>query len=380
MYATRNALLPALSVLLLAVSTRAADPRLSGLPEAATWLRLEALPPAVILHRCSDAPSGSLALAATSVTARAVRVDGVRLAYLSAGKVVRTERVEDFFDGDWLKREARIDPGKRVEWIGLCLRQPPASADTVRIELDMSSGLGLRRKRGTQSLAVPFEPEPAPRDFAPPFEGHWRVTQGHHCRTNHRIGGHGGAFAWDFAAIDRRGRLATEAYEIMRRNQDTAAFGASVHAPADGRVVRIVDAVPDNEGLVDYPRRSIPEDLAQPHWRFGNFIVMDVGQGVYLLLAHLQRGSVDVEAGDQVRTGERIARCGNSGNSISPHLHLQVMDRADPMDPLVRGLPARLSGYVGITVVEEGNRREVSRSEVDRGDPPEGSLLFVGPR
>ena len=35
------------------------------------------------------------------------------------------------------------------------------------------------------------------------------------------------------------------------------------------------------------------------------------------------RGSVGVRVGKDVRAGEPIARCGNSGNSTEPHLHLQ---------------------------------------------------------
>jgi murein DD-endopeptidase MepM/ murein hydrolase activator NlpD len=45
------------------------------------------------------------------------------------------------------------------------------------------------------------------------------------------------------------------------------------------------------------------------------------------MLAHLQRGSIEVAEGDRVSVGQRIARCGNSGNTTMPHLHLQVQNR-----------------------------------------------------
>jgi murein DD-endopeptidase MepM/ murein hydrolase activator NlpD len=47
------------------------------------------------------------------------------------------------------------------------------------------------------------------------------------------------------------------------------------------------------------------------------------------LLAHLRRGSVAVKEGQAVRAGEPIARCGNSGNTSQPHLHLQVQSPTD---------------------------------------------------
>jgi murein DD-endopeptidase MepM/ murein hydrolase activator NlpD len=50
---------------------------------------------------------------------------------------------------------------------------------------------------------------------------------------------------------------------------------------------------------------------------------------VFVLLAHLRRGSIAVEVGDQVRIGDQVAACGNSGNSTQPHLHVQVTDSVD---------------------------------------------------
>lgn len=48
--------------------------------------------------------------------------------------------------------------------------------------------------------------------------------------------------------------------------------------------------------------------------------------GPYILLAHLRRGSVTVDVGDHLDSGDAVGRCGNSGNSTQPHLHLQATD------------------------------------------------------
>lgn len=48
------------------------------------------------------------------------------------------------------------------------------------------------------------------------------------------------------------------------------------------------------------------------------------------MVAHLRRGTVAVRPGELVAVGQPLGRCGNSGNSTQPHVHLQVMDDLDP--------------------------------------------------
>src|SRR5689334_22768157 len=78
----------------------------------------------------------------------------------------------------------------------------------------------------------------------------------------------------------------------------------------------------------------------------GNHIVLDLGGGVYAVLAHLRRRSALVAPGDRVRAGQVIAACGNSGNSSEPHLHFQLMDRPGVL--LGAGLPFAFTG-TGLT-------------------------------
>jgi murein DD-endopeptidase MepM/ murein hydrolase activator NlpD len=56
---------------------------------------------------------------------------------------------------------------------------------------------------------------------------------------------------------------------------------------------------------------------------------MDLGNGRFVLMAHLQKGSVLVAKGEIVRAGQPLAKCGNSGNTSGPHLHLQVQNQPD---------------------------------------------------
>ncbi|MCU0537510.1 MAG: M23 family metallopeptidase [Hydrococcus sp. Prado102] len=43
-----------------------------------------------------------------------------------------------------------------------------------------------------------------------------------------------------------------------------------------------------------------------------------------MAVAHLLRGSVTVNAGELIKTGQAIAKIGNSGNTSEPHLHIHA--------------------------------------------------------
>ncbi|MFJ8941235.1 M23 family metallopeptidase [Streptomyces sp. NPDC102365] len=60
---------------------------------------------------------------------------------------------------------------------------------------------------------------------------------------------------------------------------------------------------------------------------YGNAVVIKHGNGTYSQYAHLSR--VDVKPGQVVKTGQRIARSGNTGNSSGPHLHFEIRTTAN---------------------------------------------------
>lgn len=70
----------------------------------------------------------------------------------------------------------------------------------------------------------------------------------------------------------------------------------------------------------------------------GNHVVIALEPaGPFVLIAHLQRGSVSAVVGSVVLAGENIGSCGNSGNSTQPHVHVQVTDSTTW--PTARGRP-----------------------------------------
>jgi murein DD-endopeptidase MepM/ murein hydrolase activator NlpD len=55
---------------------------------------------------------------------------------------------------------------------------------------------------------------------------------------------------------------------------------------------------------------------------YGNAIVIKHGNGTYSQYAHLSK--VNVKIGQIVKTGQSIAKSGNTGNSSGPHLHFEI--------------------------------------------------------
>jgi murein DD-endopeptidase MepM/ murein hydrolase activator NlpD len=61
------------------------------------------------------------------------------------------------------------------------------------------------------------------------------------------------------------------------------------------------------------------------------------------MYAHLQPGSIKVHQGDKVKTGQVLGLVGNTGNSIVPHLHFQLMDQ--PSSLASNGLPYEIDTF-----------------------------------
>lgn len=58
------------------------------------------------------------------------------------------------------------------------------------------------------------------------------------------------------------------------------------------------------------------------NYGFGNYCIIDHGNGIHTLYAHSQRLTVSV--GDVVQKGETIGYIGDTGNTTGPHLHFEV--------------------------------------------------------
>ncbi|WP_319824734.1 M23 family metallopeptidase [Thalassovita sp.] len=68
----------------------------------------------------------------------------------------------------------------------------------------------------------------------------------------------------------------------------------------------------------------------------GNGVVLDHGDGWQTQYCHMKKGSVTVNTGQKVETGEVLGQIGFSGKTEFPHLHLSVRKDGkvvDPFDP-----------------------------------------------
>lgn len=180
---------------------------------------------------------------------------------------------------------------------------------------------------------------------APPLRGPGWVIGNGCCAepTSHRSGIlaiNGGLYGGERFAIDFF-QLAPSGSVAVGPVQELSSypyFGAEVLSATAGRVVGVVDRLPDGPISFDLP----PITAADAG---GNHVVVAIGHGRFAFYAHLQPGSVQVKVGDRVRPGQLLGMLGNSGNSNVPHLHFQLMSGPVPLGS--NGIPFRFSRFRG---------------------------------
>lgn len=111
-------------------------------------------------------------------------------------------------------------------------------------------------------------------------------------------------------------------------------YGLPVLAPANGKVVSLLDTDPDMPvGML-----GGGTDAA------GNHIVLKVGPGEFLFICHLQPKSIKVKTGDSVVQGQPLALVGNSGNTSEPHIHLHLQSTEEL--GFGEGIPMEFTHYL----------------------------------
>jgi urea transporter/murein DD-endopeptidase MepM/ murein hydrolase activator NlpD len=147
--------------------------------------------------------------------------------------------------------------------------------------------------------------------FGAPFLGRWVCTQGVDGDRTHQGPWR---YALDFEVADQDGALFSGSGEAL---SDYHCYRLPVLAPADGTVAKVVDGIADN----------LPGQInLEQNW--GNLVLIYHAPGLYSLLCHLSPRSIEVQAGQQVRRGDRIGLCGASGRAPTPHLHFQLQATA----------------------------------------------------
>ena len=251
--------------------------------------------------------------------------------------------------GDPTAATSTLGPGRAgTVWLDVALDPPKdGAAAPSRLSHTLSVSLSkpmppLLPAEMTEHVATVDVSTRTPVPIDPPLRGP-KWLDGNSCcdMTAHRMALNplnGQLFAAERFAIDYVQLSADDTIYTGDRAKPESYpyFGADIHAVADGPVVGVM------EGLPEQMAGQTPTGLPLEQYG-GNHVVQDIGDGNYAFYAHLKTGSVTVKPGDQLTSGQVIAKLGNTGNSDAPHLHFHVMDTPDPLRS--NGLPFVIRSY-----------------------------------
>ena len=225
-----------------------------------------------------------------------------------------------------------------IVWVDIPFDDPSELPAEIEHEMTVSVPPGLPVPEAISSVAARTEVDTQPPTvIGPPLEGPGWFAFGSCCDGPHRRSMQpindaewlAQRYAIDFNKIDEAGMLATGDPSL---NESWPTYDQPVLAVADATVVIAVDGIDDQ-----IPDAAEPVTIEEAD---GNYVILEIEDGVFAFYAHLKPGSVEVETGDTVEKGEVIGRTGNSGSSTGPHLHFQLMDR--PSALVANGVPVRL--------------------------------------
>jgi murein DD-endopeptidase MepM/ murein hydrolase activator NlpD len=107
----------------------------------------------------------------------------------------------------------------------------------------------------------------------------------------------------------------------MRRNPFNGE-GREVHEGLDIAVDFGTPVASTADGLVIY---------AAPHAGYGNLVIVYHSNGITTRYGHLSR--ISIEAGQRVKRGDQIGNVGSTGRSTGPHVHYEIRENDQPVDP-----------------------------------------------
>lgn len=114
--------------------------------------------------------------------------------------------------------------------------------------------------------------------------------------------------------------------DIRLRNLAAMHAGVKVLAPADGVVIGTRD------GMADTSIHDTGKDAVSDR-ECGNGVRIQHVEGYVTQACHMQKGSIAVHKGQQVKAGDMLGLVGLSGETEFPHLHLGVWKDGVHIDP-----------------------------------------------
>ena len=77
--------------------------------------------------------------------------------------------------------------------------------------------------------------------------------------------------------------------------------------------------------------KGVVEEVGYSRFGYGNAIILNHGNGIKSLYAHLSK--IDVKMGQEVTNESVIGKMGASGRAFGDHLHLEVIDSGKRVNP-----------------------------------------------
>jgi hypothetical protein len=225
-----------------------------------------------------------------------------------------------------------IGPGRRsVFFIWLSLPADAPAPKSLRHRMRFATDAGKTEWLDNARITVSADTPPV---LGPPLRGgRWLAHEGPGNAQSHHWGSLvavNGAltipqrYAFDLIAVDAQGHALRKGVKDFRQSkrEDWLGEGAEVIAVADGTVRAARDGEEEHMPLAGQPE---PDSLTTDGL-YGNYVVLEIAPGRYAAYAHLQRGSVQVKAGQAVKRGQLLGRLGQSGSTGAPHLHFHLAD------------------------------------------------------
>jgi murein DD-endopeptidase MepM/ murein hydrolase activator NlpD len=236
--------------------------------------------------------------------------------------------------------------------VGLVMMATLATVPRRRVQVATNALVTI----GTVFLAVQLirisVPPTDPAAVNSPLAGEWQIVSGgrsvllsHHFSTQTPFVRN----ALDFMqTVDGRGYVGDP-----KQLKSWHGYDQPVLAPADGTVTAVSDIHPDEP--------IGKTGVTPPH---GNYIVLEIGEERFAVLAHLKQGSAQVTTGERVQLGQQIATVGDSGNSLWPHLHFHIQNGAN-LDAQARTVPIV---FRDVVLARNGRASTPASAELRRGD------------
>ena len=239
--------------------------------------------------------------------------------------------------------------GKAVKWGDLMVNNMgDTTKRMVGVINDFRSQFG--DLYGDLSL-IPETPKAAkPKKPAGMSEANWRLMQAE--------GGPGDDGGKSWAAPVVGGRPSSG----FGPRKSPGGIGSTNHAGQDWAVPVGTAVKAFMEGVVQ---------SAGPAGGYGNMVELAHGNGRTTRYGHLSR--VEVAPGDRVKTGEEIAKSGNTGNSTGPHLHFETRQGGIASNPLTT-----MSKWAGSPVSLAGGSSAAGLTAADLPDDVMNAIKLMG--